>query len=333
MTRGRSLAAALATLLAGFPVLAQAPAPEKTVSVVKEPAYGVALAGEARGRSGRLRAVLATPLDTVDLPLEWAGAPPPGISYRWLPVLGTEEPDLLGESPYRGVLLAPDRAGVWELQLNGSGWSQKIGEVRLLTLAAALVSEGGFLNGYFVGSFPAGGPSGAEYRAPVALVEITPANQDLLISDRVRLGDLKTKDQHRVWPKYVALDLRLIDKLELMLDELGAMGIRARHFSILSGYRTPQYNGPGGDGRAAFSRHMYGDAADVFVDNDGDGWMDDLNGDGRADAADARLILLALERVVRRYPTLEGGAGVYDTRPPLRGPFLHVDVRGERSRW
>ena len=41
----------------------------------------------------------------------------------------------------------------------------------------------------------------------------------------------------------------------------------------MSGFRTPQYNKGGGNtgGRAGLSRHMYGDAADIFIDSNGDG--------------------------------------------------------------
>ena len=77
---------------------------------------------------------------------------------------------------------------------------------------------------------------------------------------------------------------------------------------------------------------MYGDAADVFVDNDGNGRMDDLNRDGRVDHRDARVILAAVERVERRYPALAGGVGVYRANS-AHGPFAHVDVRGWRARW
>ena len=77
---------------------------------------------------------------------------------------------------------------------------------------------------------------------------------------------------------------------------------------------------------------MYGDAADVFVDNDGDGRMDDLNGDGRVDTRDAAVILAAVERIERAYPELAGGVGVYRATS-AHGPFAHVDVRGHRARW
>jgi uncharacterized protein YcbK (DUF882 family) len=102
---------------------------------------------------------------------------------------------------------------------------------------------------------------------------------------------------------------------------------------VMSGFRTPRYNGSGNTGgRSDVSRHMYGDAADVFVDNDRNGRMDDLNRDGRVDHRDARVILDAAERVERRHPELAGGVGVYRANS-AHGPFAHVDVRGWRARW
>jgi hypothetical protein len=70
----------------------------------------------------------------------------------------------------------------------------------------------------------------------------------------------------------------------------------------------------------------------VWVDNNDDGYMDDLNGDGRRDIADVRLMLRAVERVEARYPELVGGAGLYRANN-VRGPFIHIDVRGRAARW
>ena len=77
---------------------------------------------------------------------------------------------------------------------------------------------------------------------------------------------------------------------------------------------------------------MYGDASDVFVDNDGDGRMDDLNGDGRIDYRDAQVIVAAVERVEESFGSLVGGAGVYKATAD-HGPFAHIDARGDRVRW
>jgi hypothetical protein len=92
--------------------------------------------------------------------------------------------------------------------------------------------------------------------------------------------------------------------------------------------------------RTSYSRHLYGGAADVFVDADGDGRMDDLNDDGRvtkADAhveADAHILAALIEGLtsVPWYRPLVGGLSAYGPAPH-RGPFVHVDVRGTKARW
>jgi hypothetical protein len=131
------------------------------------------------------------------------------------------------------------------------------------------------------------------------------------------------------------LSPRLLDKLELTIQELEAVGVTVTNVGVVSGFRTPHYNMRGGDprGRGALSRHMYGDAADIFIDNDRDGQMDDLNGDGRVDLSDARMIAEAAERVERRFPHLIGGIGVYRPRPGAHSGFVHIDTRGYRARW
>jgi uncharacterized protein YcbK (DUF882 family) len=126
----------------------------------------------------------------------------------------------------------------------------------------------------------------------------------------------------------------LIDKLELVIQDLEDHGIPARNVQVLSGFRTPQYNLALGDesGRARDSRHQFGDAADIFIDSNHDGRMDDLNGDGRVNFRDVRVILAAVERVESKYPDLVGGVGLYHSTGS-HGPFAHIDVRGSRARW
>jgi hypothetical protein len=194
----------------------------------------------------------------------------------------------------------------------------------------------GRIGGYRIGYWPAEhgrGPSGA-YGNPTGFIEVTPENMNTPVSEHFRLRDFLTHDQQGVWPKYLVLREELVDKLELVIQELERAGHPVRHMSVMSGFRTPQYNATGGEtgGRAQLSRHMYGDAADVFVDNDGDGRMDDLNHDGRVDYRDAQVILDAAERVERAHPDVVGGVGVYRATAS-HGPFAHDDVRGHRARW
>jgi hypothetical protein len=198
------------------------------------------------------------------------------------------------------------------------------------------MKAGGHLGGYRVGFWPGerkGVRSGA-YGNPDGFITVTAANQDTYVSDHFRLRDFLTHDQQDVWPKYLVLREELIDKLELLIDELERSGVAVSHLSVMSGFRTPQYNAKGvrKGGRAQDSRHQFGDAADVFVDNNGDGRMDDLNHDGRVDTRDVRVIIAAVERVEARHPDLVGGAGLYRATRS-HGPFAHVDVRGTRARW
>jgi hypothetical protein len=192
----------------------------------------------------------------------------------------------------------------------------------------------GRIGQYVIGFWPGerGRVTSVAYRNPTGFIEVTRENQDTQISEHFRLRDFLTKGQVDTWPKYVVLREELVDKLELVIADLNSHGTPVRRMSVMSGFRTPQYNGPGGDGRSGVSRHMYGDAADVFVDNDENGRMDDLNRDGRVDHRDARVILEAVERVERRYAGLVGGTGVYRATS-AHGPFAHVDVRGWRARW
>ena len=172
------------------------------------------------------------------------------------------------------------------------------------------------------------------YENPDGFIEVTPENQNLQISEHFRLSDFLTHDQKDVWPKYLVLNEDLVDKLELVIAQLERDGVPVHHMVVMSGFRTPWYNRHGGQvgGRAELSRHMYGDAADVYVDNTGRGRMSDLNHDGRVDWRDARVILKAVEEVEREHPELAGGVGVYRATRS-HGPFAHVDVRGWRARW
>lgn len=196
--------------------------------------------------------------------------------------------------------------------------------------------ENGRIGAYRIGRWPTEGRKDVKvrYEPPSGFIEVTPANQDTYVSEHFRLRDFLTHDQQNVWPKYLVLEPRLIQKLELVIEELKQMGHSVTAVTVMSGFRTPQYNSRGGEtsGRADLSRHMYGDAADIFVDNDRNNVIDDLNGNGRVDIGDSRVIRDAADRVERRYPELIGGVGVYPSASG-HGPFTHIDTRGYRARW
>jgi hypothetical protein len=188
---------------------------------------------------------------------------------------------------------------------------------------------------YAVGRWPAErrAPLSEAYTLPIGFVAVTEANQDLQISSSFRLRDFLSADQPDVWPKALVIDARLVDKLELLLAELRLAGHESPRLRILSGFRTPRVNSRGvRSSQSTESRHQYGDAADLIVDSNGDGKMDDLNGDRVVDEKDALYLLRLLDRIESRYPELAGGAGLY-RGTVQQGPFVHVDARGKRVRW
>jgi len=214
---------------------------------------------------------------------------------------------------------------------------RQIDDINVITLVPFSEKRGGKIGLYYLGSWPyerGGQPRAPSYANPAGFIEVTPQNANTQVSEHFRLRDFLTKDQPNVWPKYLLLNPKLLDKLELTIQELQKMGHPVRQIQIMSGFRTPNYNVHGGntEGRANLSRHMYGDASDVFIDNDGNGSMDDLNGDHRVDVRDAEVVLQAVERVERAHPELVGGVGVYSACCG-HGPFTHIDVRGYRARW
>jgi hypothetical protein len=189
------------------------------------------------------------------------------------------------------------------------------------------------LNGYRIGQYPRDPFRGlAVYRPPEAFIEVTRENAGLAVSPNFRLGQFVCK-QSSGWPKYVVLRPQLLQKLEAVLEALTAVKPQVSGLTVMSGYRTPAYNKAIGNG--TYSRHVWGGAADIFVDDNGDGVMDDLNGDGRVSRADSEWLARfvdSLERTGRFGDELIGGIGTYGSTAS-HGPFVHVDARGYQARW
>jgi len=314
------LMAQIATIVAGAPAMGQAPDGERYDSV------RVAVAGSA-GDTSRVAADSVAPLPPSDSLLGRSGK----LQARFLvtarhslvlPILRHFFGDSAGTQP--GVYPVGDSV------LGGRTFA-------LITMLPFGSKTRGRVGAYRVGWWPAERHRlrSAAYANPDGFIQVTPDNQDTPVSEHFRLRDFLTHDQEDVWPKYIVLREALVDKLELIIDDLAANGHPNAHLVILSGFRTPAYNALGvgfHGGRARDSRHQFGDAADIYVDDDGDGMMDDLNGDGRIDSRDARVLMASVDRVEAAHPELVGGAGVY-RGTKAHGPFLHVDVRGEAVRW
>ena len=229
-------------------------------------------------------------------------------------------------------LLAPGSAPAGVYQVPGGVAGHAFAFIGVVPFDA---KRGEFIGAYHLGFWPAElhAVHSEAYDNPAGFVEVTAENVGVHVSDHLTLGDFVTHDGVS-FPKYIVLREALLDKIELVLQDLEMHGVSTEHVEVLSGFRTPTYNFALGDasGRARESRHQYGDAVDLIVDADNDGRMDDLNHDGRVDAADVRVIEAAVDRVERAHPELAGGLGLYREMGPS-GPFAHIDVRGTRARW
>lgn len=278
-----------------------------------------------RGESGEVRIVVQEPGDTLPLP----DSVPTGVEIVYVPVAGDDT--AAAQTAAEGDEGPPSSPGIWSILARVRNAIRPVSDLNLVTLVPASELRQGRIGDYRIGSWP--DETGA-YAPPSGFVRVTPENLDTYVSEHIRLADFLTKGQEDVWPKYVVISLRALDKVELTIQELERGGHPVEDVFVISGFRTPWYNETGGDtsGRGALSRHMYGDALDFAVDNNGDNRMDDLNGDGRVTVADARVIAAAAEEVEREYPELVGGIGIYAPTGAHAG-FVHLDTRGYRARW
>ena len=280
----------------------------------------------AFGASREVRLHFALPGAAIEFPLEVSGDPS-SLSYEWISTRDSSRVEA-SRVVTGATFIAPEKAGFYHLVVSRDGERQIIGEPTLAVMVPFAQKAGGFLNGYKIGTYLA--ERFASHDHPVGFLEVASHDVNLKVSKHLRLGDFLTHDtQADVWPKYVALNPRLLDKIELVLAKIGSRStVTATSdepsvaFDVHSGFRTPAHNA--GVRRAARdSRHQYGDAADVAID---------ANGDGRMTLSDELLVARAVDQVEDEHPDLVGGLGLYTSRR-YRTPYVHIDTRGKRSRW
>ncbi|HEX8243886.1 MAG TPA: hypothetical protein VF541_10330, partial [Longimicrobium sp.] len=317
---GRPPVARLAGAITRPPLSADAPPEAAFVTDRVVQSFAADFEREASGASGAVRVKVLNPGETLDAPQ--------GAQVELRPASGTQgAPTPAGQ---------PHAPGIWNVVLKMADAIRPATDMAVITLVPLSAKQNGRIGSYRIGSWPfeRGGAPKPVYEPPPGLVKVTPENMNVWVSEHIQLKDFVTKGQNDVWPKYVAMQPRELDKVELTIQELEREGHPVKNIFVVSAFRTPSYNEGGGDpsGRAALSRHMYGDAMDIAVDNDGDGFMDDLNGDGQVNVEDARVIGRAAERVEAAHPELVGGIGIYTPTGAHHG-FVHIDTRGFRARW
>lgn len=252
---------------------------------------------------------------------------------------------------------APQEPGIYPVNI--SHVNGAVVQLNVFVMAPLALAKTGSLNGYRIGHYPTASLS--PYPPPRGFIEVTEENENTLVSPHFRLRQFLCK-QEGAYPKYLVLDPRLLVVLEAILLKINERGHHTPTLSIMSGYRTPYYNRAIGNS-TTYSRHLWGDAADIFIDSSPrDGEMDDFNNDGVISIHDTEV----LHHIVSKMYTPRAQrflAGSFFTEPILQhlvinsstggasphklltgglaryhstrahGPFVHVDVRGVFTRW
>ena len=314
--------AALAVMQLHHPPQSLLPKPFAALAIAR---LDAAPSADAFGTSGEVKLRVVLPGDRVEYPLEVEGDPSK-IAYSWV---RTGSDSLATASlPLNGAeLVAPTAPGMYHLALLRDGNRRIVDGMTVAVLVPFAEKLGATLNGYKIGTYLAE-RLGGDHDAPEGFIEVGPNDVDLPVTTHLRVSDFLTHDGQSSWPRYVALEPKLLDKLELVISQVRRMQGRNTADSesvaldVHSGFRTPSHN-RGVKRSARDSRHQYGDAADVAID---------ANFDGRYTAADSRLVALAVEMVEQDHPELRGGMGVYTSRR-YSTPYVHIDARGKRARW
>jgi hypothetical protein len=224
----------------------------------------------------------------------------------------------------RWTWTAPQEAGLYPIRVVSTDQRDSL-VIQAFVLIPYAKLRGEYLNGYHIGRYPTRPLRGLDiYRPPVGFVEVTRENENTFVSPHFRLKQFLCK-QGGAYPKYVVLNEELLQRLEQLLELANASGYSTSTFYVMSGYRTPAYNRA--IGNVIYSRHTWGAAADIFIDENHDGRMDDLNGDGTSDVRDAEVLYRLFDG-----PQTSGGLGKYHATT-AHGPFVHVDLRDRRARW
>lgn len=282
-------------------------------------------APEALGKSGELRLATAMPGEHVDYPIT---LPHDTLSlrYAWQRVGDSRLDDSVRQ--FDGdTLVAPEQPGFYRLALLHGADEHVVDGLTLAVMVPFDEKHGAVLDGYKMGLYRSERHRADSSDRPIGFVKVTEDEIDLPVSAHLTLGDFLSRDGQDTWPRYAAIDPRVFDKLELVLERISrslgrVTGDVPVELDLHSGFRTPAYNRhvP----RAARdSRHQFGDALDIAIDADGN---------GRIDRHDAKLVAAAVDSVEAEYPDLVGGMGVYTSRR-YRHPYVHIDVRGRRVRW
>jgi len=230
---------------------------------------------------------------------------------------------------------APDQPGHYKMRVKNisSQYPNSTMNLNIFVLHPFNQKKAGYIGGFRLGSFPViPADKRNYYKVPKGFLEIRESMLNISLSPHFKLSQFLT-NQTESTPQYIVIQESLILKLEKLLAEVNKRGIKAETFKIVSAFRTPYFNKKIGN-NTDLSRHVFGDAADIYIDSSGNDWMDDLNNDGKINIRDADVlmdIVVDFDNSTDNSALL-GGTSSYKTNH-VRGPFVHVDTRGFHVIW
>jgi uncharacterized protein YcbK (DUF882 family) len=239
--------------------------------------------------------------------------------------------ELISPSGDHWLYVAPSQKGNYKVLIQEQASDENM-LLQVFVMVPATEIRDGYLNGYRIGNYPDDNYKNKKnYQNPVGFIEVTQENKDVYLSPHFQLKQFLCK-QKSDWPKYVVIKPRMLRKLELVLEELYKAGVKAKTLFLMSAYRTPYYNKS--IGNVKYSRHIYGDAIDIYVDENHDAVMDDLNKDGVSSMKDADVVQKIIEIIDNNPDNKEliGGMGKYN-KNAAHTYFIHIDTRGYKARW
>lgn len=230
---------------------------------------------------------------------------------------------------------APAESGYYPVTIKKKNSKQRSSKIKLNVFVIHPRSEkqGEYMHGFKLGYYPTIPENKKKhYKKPDGFLKITEALLDINLTPHFKMEQFLT-NQSTELPQFIAIQESLLLKLEYFLEEVNNSGYYAETFGIVSFYRSPYFNKKLGNG-TGLSRHIFGDAADIYIDNSGNEWMDDLNGDEESTKADADILFNLAKKFDQKnkISDLQGGLSSYKGNG-VRGPFLHMDARGFHVTW
>lgn len=176
------------------------------------------------------------------------------------------------------------------------------------------------------------------YKAPTEFYPLNNETRSLKITETKTLAELSPAPMPGDEERFISITPEAIRFVKALEQSLKGKGANLNSIKILRGYISPQERlrmERLGIQLAEFTRFQYGDAFALILDANDDFRFDDLNGDGKSDAADVEVFSESIRSLMSDHQ-LQGGIGIcakFEGPDHLGTPYLHVDLRGWNLNW